>query len=98
LRVLVILFVVVAIGPAIIVDALARVLDRRRLRQVLRTRVARCDAQHPVELVGAWTCPSCHAPFEGHGFGPCPHCGEVAYGLPCPCSRIVVNPLAEIGP
>lgn len=59
---------------------------------VLSRTEARCPRGHAVELLAGWKCP-CGMTVEGHAFAACPHCGEPAHAVWCPCGLPVVNPL-----
>ena len=45
----------------------------------------------PLSCVGRWQC-SCGFVYDGHGFSPCPICGDVPPYLPCRCGVGVRNP------
>lgn len=83
--------------PLLLVSDLVVALRRAEKRgRVLAMPAIACPQGHPVELVGAFRCPSCHlvAPWV-HGFDRCGFCGEIAAAISCACGASVVNPLFE---
>lgn len=87
------LLVLPLLPVAVVVDGLRSLIRAQAESRVLSAGTALCPAGHRLSLQGAYECEQCRLPFEGHGFGECPHCRHVAHSLRCPCGRVVVNPL-----
>ena len=83
---------------ALLVDALLLLARIVRVRRLMALYKVRCPKGHPVLLVDAWTCPACKLTHEGHGFSPCPHCGQIPHAINCPCGLPVTNPLSPVRP
>lgn len=94
--VIVYLLVALLLPTLLVVDLVIGLRRSSHRQRVLALPSIACPQGHPVELVGAFRCPSCHlvAP-KAHGFGRCGFCGETAAAISCPCGASVVNPLFE---
>jgi hypothetical protein len=79
--------------PATLIDALLALARLVFEAYWLSRATARCTRNHRVRLKGAFSCPTCKHESDQHGFAMCPHCGEVAYAIRCPCGASVPNPL-----
>lgn len=89
-------FVLGLLPWAIVFDLVAWAIRWIRRQRVLKASIALCPRGHEVELQSNWTC-RCGLSFEGHAFAqPCPHCGDMAHAVTCPCGMPVVNPLSPI--
>lgn len=95
-QIAVFVFVLALLPTALLVDALLAAIRRRNEEQVFEQEVAHCRRGHDVNLVGAWTCPSCHMTQgdDVHAFSPCEYCGTVSH-VACACGLTVRNPLAR---
>jgi fatty acid desaturase len=89
------LIVVLLLIPAALVDAFVALVGLAREHYWLTRDQAPCTRGHTVRLWGSFTCPSCKLEIDHHAFAACPHCGERAYAIRCPCGSPVVNPLSR---
>ncbi len=87
--------VVLLLPLALFVDLIVSTVRAWWLRWLFTRTHVRCPNGHEVEAQGTWQC-VCSLTYQGSGFAPCPHCGNAAHAILCPCGAPVVNPLTPM--